>query len=179
MKRNRNSKSVWPETFSWLFWVVLFLGLTLIDQWTKSLAKDCLKGTEGVTLIPSVLKLTYLENRGMAFGMFQGGQLVFIGLCLIFLVLLLYLFAKIPKNFFYLPLMLTGAVLGAGAFGNLIDRIFLGYVVDFIYFSLIDFPVFNVADIFVVCGGLVLVLLSIFYYQDEDFDFITKKRKSS
>lgn len=179
MKRNRNSKSVWPEAFSWLFWVVLFLGLTFIDQWTKSLAKDCLKGTEGVTLIPSVLKLTYLENRGMAFGMFQGGQLVFIGLCLIFLVLLLYLFAKIPKSFFYLPLMLTGAVLGAGAFGNLIDRIFLGYVVDFIYFSLIDFPVFNVADIFVVCGGLVLVLLSIFYYQDEDFDFITKKRKSS
>ena len=111
--------------------------------------------------------------------MFQGKQFIFIGLCLVFLILLLYLFARIPKTFFYLPLMITGAILGAGALGNLIDRIFLGYVVDFIYFPLIDFPVFNVADIFVVCGGFSLVLLSIFYYQDEDFDFITKKRKNS
>lgn len=168
-----------PEALSWLLWGILFLVLTFLDQWTKNLAKGHLQGTDGITLIPSVLNLSYLENRGMAFGMFQGGQFIFIGLCLIFLILLLYFFSRIPKTLFYLPLMVTGAVLGAGALGNLIDRIFLGYVVDFIYFSLIDFPVFNVADIFVVCGGFALVLLSIFYYQDKDFDFITKKRKNS
>ena len=179
IKENARLNKACPEALSWLLWGFLFLGLTFFDQWTKSLAKSHLQGTEGITLIPSVLKLSYLENRGMAFGMFQGKQFIFIGLCLVFLILLLYLFARIPKTLFYLPLMITGAILGTGALGNLIDRIFLGYVVDFIYFSLIDFPVFNVADIFVVCGGFSLVLLSIFYYQDEDFDFITKKRKKS
>ena len=64
-----------------------------------------------------------------------------------------------------------------GAAGNFIDRIVRGYVVDFIYFSLIDFPVFNLADIYVVCGGIALVLLVVFRYKDEDFDFLSTKIK--
>ena len=64
-----------------------------------------------------------------------------------------------------------------GAAGNFIDRLFRGYVVDFIYFSLIDFPVFNIADIYVVCGGIVLVLLVVFKYKDEDFEFLSLKIK--
>ena len=73
--------------------------------------------------------------------------------------------------------VITGAVLFGGAAGNFIDRLFRGYVVDFIYFSLIDFPVFNIADIYVVCGGIVLVFLVVFKYKDEDFEFLSLKIK--
>ena len=93
-----------------------------------------------------------------------------------FFAVLLYLYARIPKNKYYLPLLITGAALASGALGNFIDRLLYGYVIDFIYVSLIDFPVFNVADIFVVCGGIAFVILVGFCYKDEDFDFIKRKR---
>ena len=67
IKENARLNKACPEALSWLLWGFLFLGLTFFDQWTKSLAKGHLQGTEGITLIPSVLKLSYLENRGMAF----------------------------------------------------------------------------------------------------------------
>ena len=123
--------------------------------------------------------MSYLENRGMAFGMFQGRQVLFLILCMAFFAVLLYLYARIPKNKYYLPLLITGAVLASGALGNFIDRLLYGYVIDFIYVSLIDFPVFNVADIFVVCGGIAFVFLAGFCYRDEDFDFIKRKRDNS
>ena len=123
--------------------------------------------------------MSYLENRGMAFGMFQGRQVLFLILCMAFFAVLLYLYARIPKNKYYLPLLITGAALASGALGNFIDRLLYGYVIDFIYVSLIDFPVFNVADIFVVCGGIAFVFLAGFCYRDEDFDFIKRKRDNS
>ena len=69
--------------------------------------------------------------------------------------------------------------LGAGAVGNMIDRVFRGYVIDFFYFSLIDFPVFNVADIYVVVSILVLVYLFLAVYKEEDFDFLQKRKKKA
>ena len=70
-------------------------------------------------------------------------------------------------------------VLVSGALGNFIDRIFRGYVVDFIYVSLIDFPVFNLADVYVVCGGILLLLLVCFYYKDDDdFAFLKPGKRS-
>jgi signal peptidase II len=63
-------------------------------------------------------------------------------------------------------------VICGGALGNFLDRLFRGYVVDYIYFCLIDFPVFNLADIFVVCAGIVLIALMLFKYKDEDFAFL-------
>ena len=160
----------------------LFGSLTLIliflDQITKHEALLHLKGQDSVSLIPGVLELSYVENKGMAFGMLEGRQILFIGMCIIFCIALICIFVRIPKNRYYLPLLLTGAVLFGGAAGNFIDRLFRGYVVDFIYFSLIDFPVFNLADIYVVCGGIVLVVLVIFKYKDdEDFTFLSRNSK--
>ena len=160
-----------------LFWIFPVLLLTLIDQFTKYLSIVFLKNTNGKILIPGVLELSYVENRGMAFGMLEGRQFLFGGMCVIFCIALIWVFVRIPKNRYYLPLLLTGAVLFGGAAGNFIDRLFRGYVVDFIYFSLIDFPVFNIADIYVVCGGIVLVLLVVFKYKDEDFEFLSSKIK--
>lgn len=153
----------------WLSGIVL---LVVADQAAKYFAIIKLKGTSGISLIPGVLELQYLENRGMAFGMLQGRQMLFLVMCAAFCIALLWIFFKIPKTRYYLPLIVIGAVLAGGALGNFIDRAFRGYVVDFIYISLIDFPIFNIADIYVVCGGIALVLFVLFYYKDEDFKFM-------
>lgn len=177
-KQDRNT-STFPVTLCGFWWCFSVILLTTLDQWTKYLAERRLKGAPDISLIPGVLELSYLENRGMAFGMFQGRQILFLTLCILFFAVLLYLYVHIPKNKYYLPLLITGAVLASGALGNFIDRLFYGYVIDFIYFSLIDFPIFNAADIFVVCGGIAFVILVGFCYKDEDFDFIKRKRDHS
>ena len=156
--------------------VILTLLLILVDQGTKLLALSQLKGNPDIILIPGVLQLKYLENRGMAFGMLQGKIPLLIALCLLFFCVFLYIYIKIPKTRYYLPLICTALVLAAGAVGNLIDRVFRGYVIDFIHFSLIDFPVFNMADIYVVCSGIFLVFCVCFKYKDEsDFCFLNRK----
>lgn len=153
--------------------IILFL--LLIDQGTKFLAVDHLKWQSDVILIPDVLQLKYLENRGMAFGLLQGRIPVFVLLCFLFLGIFLYIYIKIPKTAYYLPLILTGIFMVSGALGNCVDRIFRGYVVDFIYFSWIDFPIFNVADIYVVYSGITLIVLVCLKYRDDaDYDFLKK-----
>ncbi len=169
---NKKSTSFVGLLLGWLGGIML---LVLADQALKYWAILKLKETSGITLIPGVLELQYLENRGMAFGMLQGRQMLFLVLCAVFCIALLWMFFKVPKTGYYVPLIVVGGILAGGAAGNFIDRAFRGYVVDFIYISLIDFPVFNLADIYVVCGGIVLVVLVIFFYKDEDFDFIRKK----
>lgn len=152
---------------------LLILFLVLLDQLTKILAIRYLKGNSGVTLIHNVLVFRYLENRGMAFGLLQGRLLFLVLICLVFFAAIIYLFIKAPATAYYRPLLFTAAVVFSGAMGNFIDRVFRGFVVDFIYFSLIDFPTFNVADIYVTCGIVVLVFLIFFRYkEEEDFDFL-------
>ena len=164
---------------SFICFLVWFTGIILLivaDQAAKYWAVSKLKGTSGMTLITGVLELQYLENRGMAFGMLQGKIPLLIALCLLFFCVFLYIYIKIPKTRYYLPLICAALVLAAGAVGNLIDRVFRGYVIDFIYFSLIDFPVFNMADIYVVCSGIFLVFCVCFKYKDEsDFRFLNRK----
>ena len=72
----------------------------------------------------------------------------------------------------YLPLLLVCELIFSGAIGNFIDRVRQQYVVDFIYFSPIDFPVFNVADIYVTVGCALMVVLFLFYYKDEELGFL-------
>ena len=148
--------------------ILLILFLVLLDQGTKYLAIRYLKGTSGISLIDNVLNLRYLENRGMAFGLLQNKILFLVLTCIVFFVAIIYL------------LLYTAAIVFAGAMGNFIDRVFRGYVVDFIYFSLIDFPTFNVADIYVTCGITVMVFLMFFRYKEEnDFDFLKPGNKSA
>lgn len=158
---------------------LLILFLVLLDQGTKHLAIQYLKGSPGISLIDNVLKLRYLENRGMAFGLLQNKIPFLVLICIVFFVAIIYLFIKVPATVYYGPMLYTAAIVFAGAVGNFIDRVFRGYVVDFIYFSLIDFPTFNVADIYVTCGIVGLVFLLFFRYKDEnDFDFLKPGYKS-
>ena len=148
--------------------------LVIADQVAKKLAYVYLKNQPSVSLIPGVLELHYLypENRGIAFGMFQGSVLFFAVVSMLFLLVLIFVWMRIPKERFYLPLLTIAAVLASGALGNFIDRFFRGYVIDFIYFSLIDFPVFNVADIYVTVAAFAMIILGLFYYKEEDYNKI-------
>lgn len=149
--------------------------LTILDQWTKALARFYLAEKPSFILISGVLELKYLENTGVAFGLFAGKRVFFLVICLLFFLAGIYLFLKIPKTPYYFPVLGVLFLMESGAVGNFIDRIYRGYVIDFIYFSLIDFPIFNLADIYVVCGCIFLVLLICFKYQDEDFSFLAQR----
>ena len=160
---------------------LLFLVSTAVvvafDQWTKNLAVEHLKGQEDISLIPGVLCLHYLENRGAAFGIFQDQRTFLLILTAIILICVCYVLWRIPSDKKYNLLKLLCIMITAGGIGNLIDRVRLNYVVDFIYFSLIDFPVFNVADIYVTTSMFLLLILVLCYYKDEDFQFLKWKRE--
>ena len=160
-----------------IFDILLMLVLVAADQIAKRLAYVYLKKQPSISLIPGVLELHYLypENRGIAFGMFQGGVLFFAIISILFLGVIVYAWIRIPKERFYLPLLMIAAVLSSGALGNFIDRFFRGYVIDFIYFSLINFPVFNLSDIYVVVSGILLILFVCTKYRDDDFSFLGRK----
>ncbi|MEF9917252.1 MAG: signal peptidase II [Lachnospiraceae bacterium] len=149
-----------------------------IDQWTKYLAVTFLRGNNGISLWEGIFRFYYLENRGAAFGIFQDQKVYFIVSAVFILLLFGYCYFKMPLTKHYLPLRVCCVLLSAGAIGNLIDRIKLNYVVDFLYFELIDFPIFNVADMYVVTATLLLAFLILFYYKEEEFTFLFSKRNS-
>ncbi|MDO5415720.1 MAG: signal peptidase II [Lachnospiraceae bacterium] len=142
--------------------------LIWLDQWTKGLASAHLKGQEPIVLIPNVFELQYLENRGAAFGMLQGRQMFFFLVAIVVFAAVLCALYRMPFTRRYLPLGICMVLLIAGALGNLIDRVSQKFVVDFLYFSLIDFPIFNVADCYVTIAALLLVILVMWYYKEEE-----------
>ena len=148
------------------------IALILLDQWTKTLAVAHLKGHTAVSLVGNILELLYVENTGAAFGIMNGMRLIFVVLAPVVSVLLIYMFLKLPETSRFTPLRLCFLLIIAGAMGNWIDRLRQGYVVDFIYFKPIDFPVFNVADIYVTCAAFGLILLLLFYYTEEEAEQI-------
>lgn len=155
--------------------------LLFLDQFTKYLATTHLKNGNSIILIKDVFQLHYLENRGAAFGMFQGGKVIFIIITLLLVAAMTYTYWRCPMEKRYVWIRVIIIFLMAGAFGNLIDRIRLNYVVDFFYFELIDFPIFNVADIYVSCCMVALLILFLFYYKEEDLEVLlpSKKKKNA
>lgn len=152
--------------------------LVLIDQYTKYLAYTYLKVNGPLKLWDGVFEFHYLTNAGAAWGMLSGQRIFFLVLTFLIMGFILYAYEKTPFTKKY---ALLGAIelLGlSGAIGNFIDRFLNGYVHDFIYFSLIDFPIFNVADCYVVVAGFLLVAVVLFVYkEDKDFEFLSLKRK--
>ena len=153
----------------------LIILLVIPDQITKFLAVRYLKDNEGIPVIRGVLRLFYLENRGSAFSLFQDQRTWFIIFTIVVLIGAFYVYRKMPATPRLLPLKAAVILICAGAIGNFIDRVRQGYVIDFIYFELIDFPVFNVADIYVTCSAFLLIVLILFYYKEEDLAFLSKR----
>lgn len=164
MKKNR--------VLTYILSFLVFTILIVADQITKVLSVQHLKGQPPVDIIKDVLQLTYVQNTGAAWGMMSGWQTFFIILTSIMFLAVVFIYIITPMEKKYNILRWVLVVLGAGAIGNLIDRIMNGYVHDFIYFKIIDFPVFNVADICVTLSMFTMIFLVIFKYKDADFDYI-------
>lgn len=157
--------------------LLLFVLLILADQFTKHLAVIHLKDKEPIILFQDVLELQYLENRGAAFGMLQNQKIFFIFIALLILVVITWVLLKTPDRRKYRSLHLLLVLIASGAVGNMIDRLRFDYVVDFIYFVLINFPIFNVADIYVTVATACLVILLLFVYKEEDLSFLSFNQK--
>lgn len=152
--------------------VVVLVALILLDQWSKQLAVKYLYQQKPIEILPGIFELSFLVNRGAAFGIMQNFQYFFAAVTCVVLCLVVYCFIRIPGQRKYMPLHCLLVLLMAGAVGNLLDRVRLGYVIDFFYFKLIDFPIFNVADCYVVVSVILLAILILFYYKEEDLDDI-------
>ena len=161
---------------SFICFLVWFTGIILLivaDQAAKYWAVSKLKGTSGMTLITGVLELQYLENRGAAFGILQDGKLFFVFAAIVMLTVIAFILVKTPKGKKYRTWHILLTFIAAGAIGNMIDRLRLDYVVDFFYISLIDFPIFNVADLYVSFCTAILIIFVLFFCKEDDLKFIS------
>lgn len=160
---------------------VIIIGLlTALDQFTKFIVTSSFELYESKPVIKGVFSFTYIQNTGTAWGILKGRRVMFVVLAILILILCFYVYNNIAGNKRYTPVRIAIMFLASGGIGNMIDRINLGYVIDFLSFDLINFPVFNVADMYVVCSMILLLVLILFIYKDEDIDFILgmdKKKK--
>ncbi len=159
---------------------LIFL-LILLDQITKYLAAMHLKNAPAFELIPGVFELYYLENQGAAFSILWGQKNFFIVLTTILLIIMFYLYIHMPKDKRFFIARAIFVLVIAGAIGNFIDRCIHNYVIDFFYFKLINFAVFNVADIYITVGAALFIFAFCFYYKEEEinkiFPFLEKKKE--
>lgn len=166
------------KTFGIILYIFIVAILTAADQVTKVIAQNSLYDKD-IPLIKDVLELTYLVNNGSAFGILKGKINLFLILTVLIVALMVYVIIRMPFEKKYYPLYIVCTMLTAGAIGNFIDRICFGYVRDFIYFKLINFPVFNVADCFVTISEILAIILILFVYQEKDFFFLSLKQKKN
>ena len=169
MKKFRKTR----QLITFVISVCLLVG---IDQFTKYIAEMKLKGHSPFVIIKGVFEFSYLRNTGAAWGIFSGGRIILIMFTFIVLFIIIFIALRTPDEKKYLPFRVVLILLYAGATGNLIDRIVNSYVHDFIYFKLIDFPIFNFSDIYVSVSMCLLVILIFFVYKDDDFNFLSIKK---
>ena len=152
---------------------MLFVILVIADQLTKHRAVVRLKNQAAYNLINGILEFNYLENRGAAFGVLQNQKYFFVFVALIFIGVIVFVLIKVPTQKKYYSLNILLVMIAAGAIGNMIDRVRYDYVVDFIYLVCIQFPIFNVADIYVTTATVILVFQILFVYKTNDFNFLS------
>ena len=158
--------------------LIMAVLLIFLDQITKIWAVNRLKDGEPIILINGVLKLYYLTNgnTGAAFGILSGHRSFFLIIAIVVVTVIAFALTRIPNTKKFKLLRILLVFVAAGGVGNMIDRFRLSYVIDFIYFYLINFPIFNVADCYITVSMIVLACLFIFYYKEEDFDNIWQKK---
>ena len=138
----------------------VLIGSVVLDQFTKVLVVSCFDLHETAPFLPGIMQFRYEQNTGAAFSMLSDQRWVFMLFSTVAIVLMAYLLVKFFRRHWLLSVSLA-AVMGGGI-GNMIDRIFAGYVVDFLDVQFMDFAVFNVADIFVTCGSVALGVYIVF-----------------
>lgn len=172
-----SDKHTTNRTIHYISAVLLAAAGVALDQFTKHLASVRLKDQPSFPIIKDVFELQYLENRGAAFGLLKDQQVFFLVSAVVVCGAVLWFFARVPVSRRFMPLRLCAVFIMAGAVGNCIDRAAQKYVIDFLYFKLIDFPIFNVADIYVTVATFILAFLVLFYYKEEELELIFPGRK--
>ena len=142
---------------SFLYYILFVGAIVAADQFTKYLTVANIALYEDVPFIPGLLQLTYVQNTGAAFSMLEGQRWLFIAVFAVMTVLIFWEYFKKPLPFTKLERWCIAAIYGGGV-GNILDRFFRGYVVDMIQTEFIEFPVFNVADCFITCGCILLLV---------------------
>ena len=148
-----------------LYMGLFVAGIVAADQFTKFLTVANIGLYQDVPFIPGFLGLTYVQNTGAAFSSFEGQQWLFAVIFLIFTALVIFEFYKNSMGFSRFERWCIAAVYGGGL-GNMIDRGRLGYVVDMIETKFMQFPVFNVADCFITCGCILMIVSLVFFNKD-------------
>ena len=144
----------------------LFAGaIVVLDQVTKYLTVANIGLYEKVSFLPGFLGLTYAQNTGGAWSMFEGKLWLFVGVFVVLTAVILFEYFKKPMGFSKFERWCIAAIYGGGL-GNMIDRLRLGYVVDMLETEFIDFPIFNVADCFITCGCIAL-MVSLFFFNKQ------------
>lgn len=156
---------------------IAFIVLVWLDQLSKSAVVARLKDAEPYVLWDGVFELHYLENRGAAFGIMQNAKVFFLIAAVVLFAVVVYVLIRVPDEKKYLPWHFFCVLLAAGGLGNMIDRISQDYVTDFFYFKLINFPIFNVADIYVTVSTFLLVFYVICLCKEEDLAFLSPKKE--
>ena len=152
---------------------IIILGLLIAaDRYTKYLAVIYLKDKPAYRIWDKVFELSYLENRGAAFGIMQNMKYFFLAVAVIMILFVIYALIKAPNGARHALMRICLVLIGAGAVGNMIDRLTTEYVVDFFYFRLINFPIFNVADIYVTVACALLIISILFIYKEDDLAFL-------
>ena len=148
-----------------LYYAIFTAFIVIADQVTKYLTVANIELYADVPFIPGLLQLTYVRNTGAAFSSFEGQQWLFALVFLIFTGAIVYEYFKKPMPFTKLERWCIAAIY-AGGLGNMIDRVRLGYVVDMIETTFMEFPVFNVADCFITCGCILLMVHLFLFNKD-------------
>ena len=145
-----------------LFFSIFAALIVVVDQITKYLTVAMIPLDGRVDFIPGLLSLTYAQNTGAAWSMFEGMQWMFALIFLVLTVAVLYEYFKSPLPFNKFERWCIAAIYGGGL-GNMIDRVRLGYVIDMIKTDFMNFPVFNVADCFITCGCFAMIFSLLFF----------------
>ena len=141
-------------------WAMIIVGVIFLDQITKWLTVINLDLGESFPLIENVFHFTYVQNRGAAFGILKDQRWVFLIISTVAIVAMFIMLWKSRKDSKLLCIAISMII--GGGIGHMIDRCLLGYVIDFLDFTLINFAVFNVADSF-VCIGVGLFILELIF----------------
>lgn len=171
----------------YIIYFFIAAGLIAFDQFSKVLAINHLKDKNPIVIIKNVFELLYVENKGAAYGMLAGKISLFLIITFILVPLLIFSIHKISNIIeefgdkvnviAFKILQIDMVVIVAGAIGNFIDRVTKGYVIDYFYFKLIDFPVFNVADCYITVAVIVFLIICFFVLKENELDYLMSSKK--
>ena len=150
------------DTMQFIFYCLFALGIVAADQISKYFVVQCIPLYAKVDFLPGLASLTHVHNTGAAFSMFSGQQWLFAVIFGVITVLLVVEYFKKPMPFTKFERWCMAAIYGGGL-GNMIDRVRLGYVVDMIDLDFMEFAIFNVADCFITCGSIAMIISLIFF----------------